>query len=245
MKFRNRHGFTLAEVLITLGIIGVVAALTIPTVIQNAQERATVTAVKKAYSALSQAYISAVDDNGTPENWDLRGSSDSQGAQNMVNIFAPYLKLVKNCGVLSGCWPNVAYKYLKGSDFDNFDSDTTYAKAQASDGSLFSFIIRDQNCSQVRGGTLALSSVCGVIGVDINGFKAPNQQGVDAFNFLITKYGIIPHGSQQDTAYSFSSDCKIKSSATGWPCAAWILQNDNMDYLHCSNLSWSGPTKCQ
>ena len=47
-----KKGFTLAEVLITLGIIGVVAALTLPSLIQNYKEKATVTAVKESYSIL-------------------------------------------------------------------------------------------------------------------------------------------------------------------------------------------------
>lgn len=51
--------FTLAEVLITLGIIGVVAAITIPTLVNNIQDQQWKTAYKKAYSTLSQALLSA------------------------------------------------------------------------------------------------------------------------------------------------------------------------------------------
>lgn len=51
-----KSGFTLAEVLITLGIIGVVAAITLPTLIQNNDEKATVTKLKKMYSNLQNAY---------------------------------------------------------------------------------------------------------------------------------------------------------------------------------------------
>ena len=53
-KNRN-NGFTLAEVLITLGIIGVVAALTIPTLVANYQKKVTVTKVKKVYVTLNNA----------------------------------------------------------------------------------------------------------------------------------------------------------------------------------------------
>ena len=49
-------GFTLAEILITLGIIGVVAAMTIPTLITNYQKKASVTKLQKAISILNQAY---------------------------------------------------------------------------------------------------------------------------------------------------------------------------------------------
>lgn len=59
-----RLGFTLAEVLITLGIIGVVAALTLPALIQNYQKKATATSVKKAYSELNQVIQMAKADYG-------------------------------------------------------------------------------------------------------------------------------------------------------------------------------------
>ena len=55
LEMKNFKAFTLAEVLITLGIIGVVASLTMPSVISNQNEKKTVTRVKKAYSTLQQA----------------------------------------------------------------------------------------------------------------------------------------------------------------------------------------------
>src|SRR5574344_1226697 len=60
----KKCAFTLAEVLITLGIIGVVAALTIPTLINSYQEKATITALKKFYSVASQACLLAKVENG-------------------------------------------------------------------------------------------------------------------------------------------------------------------------------------
>ena len=59
--------FTLAEILITLGIIGVVAAMTIPSIIIDYQKKHTVEALKKAYSTLDQALVSSIFENGEPE----------------------------------------------------------------------------------------------------------------------------------------------------------------------------------
>lgn len=61
----RKIAFTLAEVLITLGIIGVVAAMTLPSLITNYQEKQRVSQLKKVYSALSQAFVSALQENGT------------------------------------------------------------------------------------------------------------------------------------------------------------------------------------
>jgi prepilin-type N-terminal cleavage/methylation domain-containing protein len=63
------QGFTLAEVLITLGIIGVVAALTMPALISNHRKNVTLTKLKKVYSVMNQAYGLAVVENGDFENW--------------------------------------------------------------------------------------------------------------------------------------------------------------------------------
>lgn len=55
--FKNiKYGFTLAEVLITLGIIGVVAAMTMPSLIASHKEKETVSKLKKVYSTLSNAF---------------------------------------------------------------------------------------------------------------------------------------------------------------------------------------------
>ena len=54
---RYKNGFTMAEVLITIGIIGLVAAMTLPTVVNKYQERVTVTKVTKFYSIMNQAIL--------------------------------------------------------------------------------------------------------------------------------------------------------------------------------------------
>lgn len=64
----KKSAFTLAEVLITLGIIGVVAAMTIPTLLAKYQEKQTVTKLKQTYSILSQAIRSVQEDVGTPDD---------------------------------------------------------------------------------------------------------------------------------------------------------------------------------
>ena len=67
----KKFGFTLAEVLITLGVVGVVAAMTLPSLIKKYDEMVTVNRVKQTYSILSQAYLRAVQDNDDPKLWDI------------------------------------------------------------------------------------------------------------------------------------------------------------------------------
>ena len=65
----NKKGFTLAEVLITLGIIGVVAALTLPTVISHHNKKVVETRLAKFYSVMNQAIQRSIVDNDEPEYW--------------------------------------------------------------------------------------------------------------------------------------------------------------------------------
>lgn len=246
----QQHGFTLAEVLITLGIIGVVAAMTIPTLIQKQREAATVTALKKAYSTLSSAYTLAVQENGTPDNWQLGGMNNTAGMDNLNSIMSKYLKVTKNCGRNDGCFPNEIYKDLNGVDsvYGNFYSDG-HPKMVLSDGTLLLMFQWRGDCDWDWGSTPALKSVCGPFYVDINGAKKPNQIGVDLFGFIYTKYGVVPLGAAVQSQYLFVSTCNLgRSSIVGWSngesCTAWVIYNGNMDYLHCNDLTWNTKTAC-
>ncbi|MDR1327395.1 MAG: type II secretion system GspH family protein [Heliobacteriaceae bacterium] len=83
-----RKGFTLAEVLITLGIIGVVAALTMPSLIQNFKRKEVSVKLKKFHSMMSQAVLLAEIENGKTKEWDFSLSSSAFFEQ----YLKPYLK---------------------------------------------------------------------------------------------------------------------------------------------------------
>lgn len=239
MKTKTK-AFTLAEVLITLGVIGVIAAITIPSLIQNANERATVTALKKTYSVLSNAFNLAVEANGTPDTWN--GYTTRIG----LSKLAPFLILDKDClDGSSGCFPaGVAYKYSKPAGDNGIYDDLAYPKVRLQDGTLIIEYARWAGCVGNCGSTQALQNVCAYIDVDINGYKPPNQFGTDLFRFYITKYGIVPQGSQQETWYTFAIGCQNQSTSFGYGCTGWVLQNENLDYLHCNNLAWGTKTTC-
>ena len=88
--FHKKFAFTLAELLITLGIIGIVAALTLPQLIVNYQKQATANKVKKFYTNFSQAIRQAEVDNGEFKNWDVKSADELYD-----NYLAPYLKVVQ------------------------------------------------------------------------------------------------------------------------------------------------------
>ena len=92
--FRHWCGaFTLAEVLITLGIIGVVAAMTMPSLMQNYKRQQATARIKKFVSVINQALISAENDLGAREDWVIGEMSNSDSAYNFLNTYIkPYIK---------------------------------------------------------------------------------------------------------------------------------------------------------
>ncbi|MDR1167910.1 MAG: type II secretion system GspH family protein [Heliobacteriaceae bacterium] len=158
-----KSGFTLAEVLITLGIIGVVASITMPALIANYEKKATLTQLKKTYSMLSQIAKLAEVDYGSMDEWDT-----SLSAKNFAETyFVPYLRTVKTCtAITDGCWRDNGYYDLKNSKIT-----VTPFSVVLTDGTVVGFAKPITNTP--------------VIVVDVNGAKGRNRLGRDVFAFLV------------------------------------------------------------
>lgn len=253
--FASKKAFTLAEVLITLGIIGLVAAMTIPAAIQRSQEQNAVVQLKKTYTTLSNAFNRAVADNGAPNGWGLISTTknyDPVIAEKMMGYFTPYLNVIQDCGSAKanvGCFPDGTYQYRNASNVwtswvnINTNSHDQLARVRLADGSGLAMVYPEMggNCNYNYGPTPALQSRCGDIYVDIDGSKGPSRVGIDLFKFYLTNYGIIPAGTVPETQAKFSSAC---ITSGGWGCTAWVLYNGNMDYTKCSTIAWGGATTC-
>lgn len=180
----------------------------------------------------------AVAENGPPDGWDLIASASPEGAVNFTDKIIPYLKTLKYCKNKTGCFPDVTYKSLgRHIDFANFDNVNYYSKLQLADGTSILAYIQNSTCTPD----------CAFLRIDINGFDPPNVMGEDTFTFSVRKNSIIPWGIQNDTSYKFEDSCNIsiKNQDAGRGCTAWVLYNQNMDYLHCSDLSWDGKKSCK
>lgn len=240
-----KKAFTLAEILITLGIIGIVAAYTIPTVIQKQQEAQTIAKLKKVYSTLSNAYNLALQENGPPEYWGGE-TDDGPSSKIYMNILAKYLNIQKNCGNSSGCFAPNPYRTLDGG-YDDYMNLNHYSGGSAiilSDGTFILLdIVSDLDYRKTN------NRYANII-VDVNGYKSPNQFGIDTFVFIISKNKIVSGGQGNIIwgSLSFPAYCdknKTTSQNNGRACTGWVIYNENMDYLHCQGLSWNGPQSCQ
>ena len=211
------YGFTLAEVLITLVIIGIIAAMTIPTLMNNTNNHEYVSKLKKTYSTLSQATKLLISENGPVSGWGL--TNDETGYQKLMDMYGKVLQRAKICNG-SGCFSSDMYTNLDGTDYKRLDTDTRWAslpKFILSDGTLVMF---DSSMSPDCTGSFGGVKFCVEIFVDINGKKKPNRWGRDLFEFLVTDNGLALSGCNQN----------CDTSTTGYHCACRVLREGAMNY---------------
>lgn len=222
--------FTLAEVLITLGIIGVVAAMTLPTLVQNNRNRELQTGLKKGYSTIAQAL-----DMYQAQTGERLKPGDMANWEEMRDGFIlKYFKVIKDCGrgylngscVLNNGWGlegnSENYKTFTGKTLNlHYFDDGQYILP---DGAL---MLLEYSISTGTG-DLAVSDF--YISIDVNGFnKKPNKLGHDLFTFQIDRNGkLLPMGAEGSKYYTSNNGyCNPNSSnnINGIGCTNQALSN--------------------
>ena len=234
--FRHWCGaFTLAEVLITLGIIGVVAAMTMPSLITAKQEKATISTIKKNYSIFANALLMAQNDNGELYTWGI--TKDADGLNLVSSNLKPYLKIIEDCGVgeKSDCAPgdNGKFKDLAGNKRNESFSSDDYYTFRLNDGTAVALRITNA-CNN-------LDTNCVEFYIDTNGKKYPNTLGKDIFYFA--GFG---SGKLRAAGIGHSSSETGWAAREGWYTTAWAMYKENLDYLRCPDkLEWNGKSTCK
>ncbi len=204
-----KKGFTLSEVLITLAIIGVVAAITLPTIINNYQKRVTVEKLKKNYIVIQQVLkrVEAdfqIDISELDDMW----NSDTSGLLTMY--FIPYLQGAK-------LYPRMCndkygdYQFLNGSNASNPPFHNT-SSIQLNNGACIGI-------SSSAAGTARN------LFIDIDGNKPPNIAGKDFFIFIINSNNYLTGSNLENPDRGWGA-CNLSASALpGWHCASKIIKD--------------------
>ena len=219
----KKNAFTLAEVLLTLAIIGVVAALTIPAVVTKVTKDQYVVGLKKAYNTLKAVEREARQEHGEMENWDWSGTSTQQ----FEKYFLSHFDILKNCGATTekGCFAE-GLTDLGGSYSSNFNSTSNY-RIITSDGMSWAYS---------RTGITTPLYYKGWLYIDVNGLKGPNRFGRDIFSFYVypSNLGIKPYGSYYvdgvNPMPASLVDSSCNTSSNGSNCAAKVLTEGAMNY---------------
>jgi prepilin-type N-terminal cleavage/methylation domain-containing protein len=223
----KRHSaFTLAEVLITLLIIGVIASIVIPGLIQDTQQAEFKTAWKKSFADLSAATkMLMVNNDGT-----FDGLTSS--AVQTINLYSNELKYTKKCynpDVLGNCWHNSGtWYFLNGTPLQSSGSgsniiNTDYAGLILANGQLLTvpYGWSSKNCS-IHGFTG--DGTCTTLMIDVNGFKKPNILGKDIFYMEAKKTGLVPAGATPDVPMDQWCDSVGTIGLPGLGCSAKYLK---------------------
>lgn len=211
-----QKGFTLSEVLITLGIIGVVAAITIPGLITNYRKHVAATTLEKSISTLNQTIKLSENENGELETWDKSLHQE----EFIDKYFRPYIKIMQTCNPITKCGykSQTPWKNLTGAAAGIYGNPNHRGRTPfiAMDGILYTF-------GFINDGGAPDSNNDKIIIIDINNSRGPNQFGKDIF-FLYRKdeASIYPYGADKSSK-EIRNDCS--KNGQGLYCAAWIREN--------------------
>lgn len=212
---KEYNAFTLAEVLITLGIIGIVAAMTLPTLVAKYKDRELAARAKKAVSVIQQAAQLAQNYYGTPgDNSSL--FDITKESEEVTQNFSKYFNGAKYCEPDTGgkeC-TGLHYQIKYSGKYESTTSPGSTAAGQMyysprivlNDGTIVSVDqkdseYREEDCTQFNeDGSVGETATCkstfiAIIRFDVNGNRSPNQFGRDAFQMLVYKNKIEPGGA--------------------------------------------------
>ena len=247
-SLKKHAAFTLAEVLITLGIIGVVAAMTMPSLIANHREKQTVAQLKKAYSTIQQAYLMAINKYGDAESWSLSnthiGDDDEGNAiTDYSSAYTIFSYLAENMKAVDGGKANQYIRY----EYDAYSLDGTFRNTISTNRDIPNIILADG--TQIYSGWIEDGNMDIYVSLNKCSKKGKCTVGKDLFYFKLyfSPARIVPDGSYTVYPTRFKETCNIGKTNTenGRGCTAWVLQNENMDYLHCDDLDWNTKTRCK
>jgi len=243
-KFKNvdllptkYSGFTLAEVLITLGIIGVVAALTIPGLINNYKAARLHSQFLKSYSTVQQAFrqMEADDVSLNP--------NDYVGKENMfVNQFKKYFKVGVDCGVNGEdkglpCYDVYGLHKTDAKRYTALDGKTLTRGSFFDDGQ---FVLNDGTLIIINQDCYASSIY---VSVDLNGAGSPpNRWGYDLFTFYFAD-GVFVTVGDKKTSYTMQTGGEEKEAADYADMSKYCsaASTDSMNGIACAQKAKENP----
>ena len=239
-SYKKVLAFTLAETLIVIGIIGVVASLTIPNLNSTTADKEKITKVKKIYSQLLEAEARAVAVYGPVEEWFTDSMDDKAKITRYAERLTEFMKVSKVCNYTDGCFTK-KYKFNLFGDNQDFDIDTSYAVVLSDGTTLFFGGLFDPGIFfDIDGPNKGKNSICD----DIHLFWVePEHFNLDLNYF--EKYAELEAGETINTMSAYFQALEL----------TWIIRNGNMDYLKVDSdgkcpdgktvLTWDQQTSCK
>ena len=207
----TNNAFTLAEVLITLGIIGIVAALTIPNLLAKYNRMVTANRLAKVYSTISNGIKLSENDNGPMKEWPNGAEMEMESYWN--TYWKPYFIGAELCANTDECG------FPRSFNNHKWVGDANWTVSSGNSRILFrlvdgTIVFLPRNTTALNPDGSLRPAYVNLLVIDINGPKLPNESGKDTFMFMRnTNSGITPYSG---------GDCKTSPIY----CAELIMQNN-------------------
>ncbi len=183
----TEEGFTLAETLITIGIIGIVAAMTIPTLMTKLKNDRESAILKEDYSILQQM-MKIANEEGAMANI-VKGNNMDEMKEWFDTYFLPYIKTTSVCYNKWGCWS----KNAKKANGDKYTNNIACGAASISFVLYNGSYVCMDDLGDFRFGVRPKGITIGIL-VDVNGDKQPNVIGEDIFALQFYENELLPGG---------------------------------------------------
>lgn len=223
----RKVAFTLAEVLIVIGIIGVVAEMTIPALINQVSNAAQASQVKKFYSEFQQGISTYMQNTGCADvscTSLFTGLTTDAAQQAVMKTAVPNIfRLRYNYGYNSASLSSYSTRYLAASTVASSKPFYNGYAVLTKDNFLISIQDTDAgNCASHSANVndTRLKNYCSVIIVDVNGPDSPNRIGKDTFYFYLGNDGFIYPANSIEYARMASDAVSVTADANYWPNAA-------------------------
>ncbi len=245
--FKKNIAFTLAEIVIVMGIVGVIGVLAITNAKKDTDVAEKVAQLRKTYQIVDAAFSTAVMENGTIDTWGTNGAYPTTAQ--VWDVIKNYLKFQKVCDTGSGCWKDGKPYGLSGNESNyNINTSNLYGKGILSNGVSISVASCEGENLTIPAGCIIDQTNSIQINVDVNGLKGLNIFGNDIFGFYIKPDGTtLPQKTIFTKPIVESTSTNLSCKQAGVYCTAWVLKFGNMDYLKpCADeLDWNSKTTCK
>lgn len=216
-----KQGFTLAETLITIGIIGIVAAMTLPIIIAKYQEIEFATAFKKIYSELQNSIDYITLSNGITECYtyfpegNMSYQKKTQDCEQLFSNIVEKLQLTKGRDSLRNLYTDSSTVYANGGEAINrtcaYDASIKNSQIYVTKNGMTIFLTKTY---------VPLSII-----IDVNGEKGPNKWGYDTFYMMLTS-----HNEKTNRILLTDEMCSIIEKGGKLPRTILRNEKENTDF---------------
>lgn len=232
----KKRGFTLAEVLVAMALVGVIASLTIPTFVSSSRNKANATKLATTISAVENAFTSMIASEGASDLTETEIIDGNGEVYDLEKKLGEYLKITKMGEVTP------KYKKIGGTTLEEYKARNGFYLTK--NGAVLGFEYQKYkpiNPNKLKEITSSIKFGIAELVIDVNGMQSPNTFGRDAFSFILGDDGsLYPAGSKEFSLVKNNSalawddpgspyPCKNNSKTIG--CTARLIENNfEVDY---------------